>query len=85
MSKEISNAMKKFWSEKTDLEKEQINLKRSISNSKCIYIIKPEQQKAQACNIDNLIDYLSLGYKICNTDKNRSKLKDFEFPNDFFI
>lgn len=84
-NKNISNAMKKFWSEKSEEEKEEINLKRSVSNSKCIYIIKPTQQKARAINFDNLIEYLALGYKICNTDKNKKKLKDFEIPNDFFI
>jgi hypothetical protein len=81
----ISEGMIQFWKTKTNDEKLEINQRRALSNSKCIYIKKDEKSRAQACNPDNLIDYLALGYKICNTPKNLMKLEIYEIPNEFFI
>jgi len=85
MSINISDAMIQFWKNKTDTEKLEINQKRAISNSKCIYIKKDKNSRSQACNPDDLIDYLILGYKICKTPKNLMKLEFYEIPNEFFI
>ena len=87
MSKNISNAMKKFWSNKSEDEIKMINIARSISVSKCIYIKKDQTSRAEACNIDLLLIKLADGYKICNTSKNIEKIKNMNLiiPNEYFI
>lgn len=87
MSKNISNAMKKFWSNKSEDEMKIINVARSISASKCIYIKKDEISRAEACNINVLLIKLAEGYKICNTSKNIDKIKNMNLiiPNEYFI
>lgn len=85
MSVNISEGMKEFWKNKSDTEKLEINQKRAISNAKCIYIKKDKNSRAQACNPDDLLNYLILGYKICKTPKNLMKLDFCEIPSEFFI
>jgi len=85
MSINISEGMKQFWKNKSDTEKLEINQKRALSNAKCIYIKKDKNSRAQACNPDELIEYLISGYKICNTPKNLMKLEFYEIPSEFFI
>ncbi len=85
MNKNISDAMISFWKNKTSFEKQTINEKRSESNSACIYIKKDAMSRAQACNFNNLIEYLIKDYKICKTPKNLYKLKDLSIPEEFFI
>ena len=81
----LSKAMKEFWSQKTKEELSEINNKRKKSNSECIYI-KKEGGRAQACKPENILDKLSLGYKIIKTDKNMVKVKKYfdSLPSEFF-
>lgn len=81
----LSKAMKEFWESKTLEEINEINNKRSMTNSECIYI-KKVGFRSQACNPEEILDKLCLGYKIIKTKKNLSKIKKYfdSLPEEFF-
>ena len=84
--KNISKAMKEFWSNKENLEVLKINIKRSNTlKNNCIWI-KKENKKPFPCNIELILSKLSEGFLIVNTEKNREKINNFfkDFPEFFY-
>jgi hypothetical protein len=81
----ISESMKKFWEEKGKAYLEEANKKRSKSlKTQCIWL-KKEGEKPFPCNIEMILNKLSIGYLIVNTEKNKEKVYNFfgDVP-DFF-
>jgi hypothetical protein len=81
----ISESMKKFWEDKGKDYLKETNKKRSEAlKTNCIWL-KKEGEKPFPCNIELILNKLSVGYLIVNTEKNQEKVFSFfgEVP-DFF-
>ena len=81
----ISESMKKFWEDKGKVYLEEANKKRSNTlKTQCIWL-KKEGEKPFPCNIEMILNKLSVGYLIVNTEKNKEKVYNFfgDVP-DFF-
>ena len=81
----ISESMKKFWEDKGKDYLKETNKKRSEAlKTNCIWL-KKEGEKPFPCNIELILNKLSVGYLIVNTEKNKEKVFSFfgEVP-DFF-
>ena len=77
--------MKKFWEDKGKDYLKETNKKRSEAlKTNCIWL-KKEGEKPFPCNIELILNKLSVGYLIVNTEKNQEKVFSFfgEVP-DFF-
>jgi hypothetical protein len=85
MNKNLSDAMKNFWENKSLFEMSEINSKRSDTIKRsCIYMKKGS--RSYPCKIDLVLSHLAKGHLIVSTPKNRDKVKKFigEIPDVFF-
>ena len=84
-NRNISESMKKFWSEKGKEYLEETNKKRSTSlKNHCIWL-KKEGEKPFPCNVEFVLSKIAEDFLIVDTEKNKEKVYNFfgEVP-DFF-
>ena len=84
-NRNISESMKKFWDSKGKDYLEETNKKRSNTLKKQCIWLKKEDEKPFPCNVEQILNKLSEGFLIVNTQKNKEKVYAFfgEVP-DFF-
>lgn len=86
MNTNLSEAMKKLWESKSQIEMDNINSKRgdTLKNS-CVYM-RADHYRSYPCKKEMVLDKLAIGHLIVSTPKNRDKVKSFlgEVPEIFF-